>query len=399
MIGRSKASKKPGPIDGVAKPVWNAGAAPDEISTDVVRLHDRVGFSGSRLVLLSVNPPGLGYSEARAEQAMRELYRRLQELPAVEQVAIANASLLSLGWSTLSLTIDGEPRRVNDRVVSRMRVGPGFFSALGTPLVAGRDFDEREVRAPGSPPRRWRSVIVNESFARRYFPGRNPIGQHLGLGSRPDTPTDIEVIGVVRDFSRRSLREGEVEQVFFPYWDQNSRDGTFYLKIRDDWDATATTLRNVVNQVDPMLPLNLRSFDEQIDTSLRPERMMATLSSAFGIIALLLAIVGLYGVMSFVVTQRTPEIGVRMALGASRATALWLVVRDAAGMIAAGVILALPAAWVSRRLVGSQLFGVDAFDVPTIASASALLSLVGLGAAMFPAWRAASVSPTEALRL
>lgn len=148
-----------------------------------------------------------------------------------------------------------------------------------------------------------------------------------------------------------------------------------------------------------MLPLNLRLFDEQVDASLQSERMMATLSSAFGIVALLLAVVGLYGIMSFVVTQRTPEIGVRMALGASRATALWLIVRDAVVMIAAGTILALPAAWLSRRLVESQLFGVGAFDVPTIAMAAVLLALVGLAGAMVPAWRAASISPTEALRL
>lgn len=147
------------------------------------------------------------------------------------------------------------------------------------------------------------------------------------------------------------------------------------------------------------MPLTVQTFDKQIRRSLRTERMMAALSSGFGVLALLLAIVGLYGVMSFVVTQRTQEIGLRLALGASPSAAMWLVVRDVLTMIVAGTIVALPIAWMSRRLIAAQLFGVQPFDAPTIASASAILGMVAIAAAMIPAWRAASISPTEALRL
>lgn len=361
------------------------------------RLHERVGFAASRLVMLSVDPPSLGYSESAAEQAMRELFRRLQDEPGVERAAVANTGLLSGGWSTTSLTIQLDERIVT-RGVSRMRVGPGFFSTLGTPIVAGRDFDERDVRAPGSKPTAYRLAIVNESFARRYFKDTSPVGHRLGLGRRPDVVTDIEIIGVVRDFSRRTLRDGEIEQVFFNFWDQNSGDGTFYLRMRGSADSAFASLRETVAQVDPALPVSLRTFEEQIDRSLRTERMLATLSSGFGAIALLLSVVGLYGVMSFVVTQRTREIGVRLALGATRAAAVWLIMRDAAIMIGAGTMIALPSAWALRRLVEAELYGVRAFDGPTIALASCLLALVASGAAMLPAWRAASVSPTEALR-
>jgi len=342
----------------------------------------------------------MGYSESHAEQAMREVFRRLLDLPVVERAAVANAGLLTGGMATADVTIAIDGRRiVTDRDVSRMRVGPGFFSTLGTQLIAGREFDERDVRVQGSKPTRWRSVIVNESFARRYFKDRSPVGHRIGVGNRPDTATDIEIIGVVRDFSRRSLRDGELEQVFFNFWDRNSGDGTFYVKMRGSPDSALASLRAAVARVDPALPVSLTTFEEQIDRSLRTERMLATLSSGFGAIALLLSVVGLYGVMSFVVTQRTQEIGVRLALGGTRVAAVWLIVRDASIMIGVGTVIALPSAWALRRLVEAELFGVRAFDGPTIMLASCLLALVALGAAMLPAWRAASVSPMEALRL
>jgi ABC-type antimicrobial peptide transport system permease subunit len=145
--------------------------------------------------------------------------------------------------------------------------------------------------------------------------------------------------------------------------------------------------------------VTLTVFEDQVERSLRTERMLASLSTAFGTLALLLAVIGLYGVMAFVVTQRTQEIGLRMALGASRAAALWLIMRDAAVMIAAGTLIALPSAWALRRFVEAELFGVSSLHVPTIVVASAVLALVGFGAALLPAWRAATVNPTDALRL
>jgi predicted permease len=297
------------------------------------------------------------------------------------------------------MTIQSDERIVTDRAASYMRVGPGFFSTLGTQVIAGRDFDERDVRVPGSPPTRWRSVIVNESFARRYFKGRSPVGVRLGTGNRPDTATDIEIIGVVRDFSRRSLRDEELEQAFFPFWDNQSGDGAFYVKTRGNPEAAFDSIRATAGQVDRVLPVfNLTTFEDQIDRSLATERMLATLSSGFGSIALLLSVVGLYGVMSFVVTQRTQEIGVRMALGATRSAVVWLIVRDALVVIVVGIAIALPCAWALRSLVEAQIFGVRAVDGPTIAGASCVLAFVALGAAMLPAWRAASISPTDSLR-
>jgi predicted permease len=364
----------------------------------LTRLHGNVGFDSHNLVTVSVDPPGIGYSEADAERVMRDLIQRVQAIPVVQQSAIANTGLLNGGASSSSITIQSDRRFAGDRPAIRLRVGPGFFATLGTQVIAGRDFEERDVRPFGDKPRAYRSVIVNESFARRYFQDENPIGARLGLGARPDTRADIEIIGVVKDFSRRSLRDEQLEIIFLPYWDRDSSDGTLYLRLRDHAGTAAASIRAAVAAVDPALPVTLTTFDEQIDRSLRTERLLASLSSAFGVLALLLAVIGLYGVMSFVVIQRTQEIGVRMALGATRATALWLIFADASMMITAGMVLALPAVWAVRRLVESQLFGVSVLHLPTLAGAAAVLIGVGLAAALLPAWRAASVNPTDALR-
>jgi predicted permease len=369
----------------------------------LAHLRAQVGFDGSGLVMFSVSPSSIGYSEQDAEEAMREVLRGVREIPAVEHAAVANTFMLSGGWSTRNLTIvrnEGDERIVADRSVPYLRVGADFFSTLGTEVIAGRDFDARDERAPGAAPRAWRAAIVNESFARRYFDGRNPVGSRLGIGNQPDTIAGIEIIGVVRDFSRRSPRDGAIEHVFFPYWDSDSDGGAIYAKVRGKPESAFAEIRAAVAQVDRQLPVSsLTTYTDQIDRSTWTERALATLVTAFGLIALLLSVVGLYGVMSFVVAERRREIGLRVALGATRTAAVWLIVRDALIMIGAAATIAIPCAWGLRRLVESQVFGVRAADGPTIAVAGSLLALAALVAALVPAWRAVSRNPTAALRL
>ncbi len=257
------------------------------------------------MLTASIDPPAKGYSEPDADRVMREV--------------------LTGGAASSSITIQSDRRFTGSRAAARMRVGPGLFATLGTPIMAGRDFDERDVRPLGDKPRAYRSVVVSESFVQRYFENRNPIGARIGLGNGPDTKTATEIIGVVKDFSRRSLRDQQVETIFLQYFDNQSGDGTFYVRVRGDVARALSSIRSAIAQVDPELPVTLTTLDDQVQRSLRAERMSASLSSAFSTLALLLAVIGLYGVMSFVVTQRTQEIGVRMALGASRASALWLI--------------------------------------------------------------------------
>jgi predicted permease len=363
------------------------------------RLHGNIGFDHRNLITVAIDPPQSGYAEPDAERVMREVLQQLQAVPGVERVAVANSTMLNGGAASSAVTIQSDRRFVADRAAARMRVGPGFFATIGTQLVAGRDFQERDVRPLGETPRPFQSVIVSQSFVDRYLQDANPIGARIGLGSRPDTTTPIEIIGVVGDFSRRSLRDQQVETIFLHYFDQQSGDGTFFVKTRGSPEQAFAAIRRAIARVDPQLPSTLTVFDDQIERSLRNERMLASLSGAFGALALLLAVIGLYGVMSFVVTQRTQEIGVRMALGASRAAAVWLIMRDAGVMIAGGTLVAIPAAIALRQFVESQLFGVDALHLPTMAIAGVVLAGVSLGAAMLPAWRAATVDPMEALRL
>ena len=354
------------------------------------------GFATSGRVAFRINPRRAGASDEDSSRTIRRVLDELRSLPEVESVGLAGVDLLSGGSWNESMTIEADKRIVTDRAVHLEPISPGLFTTLGTRVIAGRDFDERDALPPtGS---RWRTVIVNERFARRYFGDRSPLGRRVGLGDRADVRTNIEIVGVVRDFSYRDLRE-QSEQAFVPFFEGDWTAGTFYLRVRGTPQAAFASIRSAVRRVDPTLPLlSPRTLDEQVDRSLTTERMMATLSGGFAAVALLLSVVGLYGVMAFVVTSRTPEIGIRMALGATRRAAVWLVIADAVAMIAAGTAIVLPLVWGLSRLVEAQLFGVHAIDAPTIAVASLVLGGVALAAAMVPAWRAASVSPTEALR-
>ena len=365
----------------------------------VARLQAEAPGAASRLVMFRADPPSIGYSSSRAREFMRELARRLEGVTGVEQAAMANTSLLAGGSFSRTLTIQSDERIVTDRPVYGLRVTPGFFSTLGTRVIAGRDFEERDTRAAEDTTVGYRSIIVNESFAKRYLGGRNPVGLRVGFGNRPETTTNVEVIGVIEDLSYISLRLAEREHIFLPFWDQGAEDGTVYLKVRGDPESAFASVRAAVAELDPALPLDsLRTFGDQMDRSLTNERMLATLTSGFGALALLLSVVGLYGVMSLVATRRTQEIGLRLALGAPRSAAVWIVVREALVMVGAGIACAMPVAWALRRMVQAQLFGVGVFDAPTIAFASSGLGVVALGAALVPAWRAALVPPMVAIR-
>jgi predicted permease len=362
--------------------------------------HKDHGFDRGGVVMFRLDPPGIGYSTADGARVMRELRQSLQRTPGVEHAALANTTLLTGGGFSRVLTIDGDQRTVTDGSVPGLRVSPDFFATLGTRIVAGRDFtdaDTQDFIKTG-----YRSVIVNESFARKYFGGRNAIGRRVGVGNRPDTKTTIEIVGVVADFSFRSVRDdAKPEHVFFPFVSEGplAADGMVFLRVRGRPEASFAAIRTAVAAIDPRLPLlGLTTLEAQIDRSLRSERMMAALSTSFGALALLLSAVGLYGVMSLAATQRTQEIGVRLALGATRGSAVWLIVRAGLVMIAIGTAIGLPAAWALRRLVEAQLYGVGAFDAPTIVFATAVLAMAGFAAAALPAWRAASINPTEALR-
>jgi predicted permease len=371
----------------------------------LTRLHARDrGFDSSSLVMFRSDPARIGYSEAEAPRVMRDLLHKLQALPSVERVAVANNTLLAGVGASRALTIESDRRIVVERSVPMMRVGPGFFSTLRARVIAGREFDERDTL--GLEETGIRSVIVNESFARRYFDRRSPMGHRLGVGTQPDTPTNIEIVGVVDDFSRRSLREDAApEHIFFPFAQTGelAGDGTVYVRVRGAPESAFASIRGAVADIDPRLQLiNLTTTEDQISRALRPERMLATLSTGFGLVALALSVVGLFGVMSFVVGQQTPEIGMRLAMGATRASVLWLVIGDALMTIGAGIaggtVIGIAAGVLTAPWLATVLYGVAPLDMATFAATILVLTAVALVACVVPAGRAALLSPMVAMR-
>jgi hypothetical protein len=294
------------------------------------------------------------------------------------------------------VTVVGSDRRIVTDNLSMNAVSPGYFETLGVAVTRGRDFDARDARDDSE----WamRSAIVNEEFARRYLDGVDPIGAHVGIGDGPGTVAAMEIVGVVSTFHQRGLRDPE-PVVFFPLWERSVEAGTFYVRTRGETSIASASIRAAAERIDPGLTvLALHSVDDQLDRLLTTERMLTTLSSGFAAVATLLATIGLYSVLAFSAASRTKEMGIRLALGATRRAAGGLIVREAATLTSAGLLIAVPLAWALGRFVESQLFGVHPFDAATIAAAATILALVSLGACAVPARRAGAVDPLNALK-
>jgi predicted permease len=262
---------------------------------------------------------------------------------------------------------------------------------MGIPVLAGREFDERDgVGAP-------KVALMNETAARYFFKAESPIGRRFGLGGQS---REFEIVGLVKDGKAYSLRDAPERFFYLPVLqDENPSDATFYVRARGATDALARRLREVVREVDASLPVyGMSTMERTVDESLFFERMIAALSTAFGLLATVLAALGLYAVMSYAVLRRTREIGIRMALGAERGRVLWLVLREVAILAAVGVALGLPSALGLARLVSSQLYGLSPADPPTLALATLVLAAVAFLAGYLPASRATRVDPLTALR-
>jgi len=354
------------------------------------------GFDSSRLITFTIAPLRNGYSPAEASRLIRRVDAEVRALPAVRASGLARNALLTGGSWNNAVTIQADRRSVTGEIHLNS-ITPGFFSALGIRILTGRNFDEHDSLPAGETGSR--SAIVNEAFVHRYLAGVDPIGIRIGEGSGPEVRPSIVIVGVCADFSYRGIRE-ESEQAFFPMFQDDDTGATFYVRARGTPEQTFPSIRAVLRRADPGLPmLSAGTFEEQISRSLNTERMLAALSGSFGTLALLLSLIGLYGVMSFVVTRRTREIGIRLALGATAGSVIRLVLRDAITMIAAGMAIALPCMAALGKLVRSQLFGVTATDPGAVAAAALVLAVGALAAAFIPAWRASNVSPTDALRL
>jgi predicted permease len=310
---------------------------------------------------------------------------------------MAEVALMTNSVNSSSIRVEGyESKEGEDMNPNFNRVGPGFFSTMGMTLVRGRDVSDGDTaQAP-------RVAVVNEAFAKYFYGDKDPLGRRFGVGPKEEG-YKITIVGVVRDGKAASLREKPARYAFTPYTqDADSNvvgDMTYYVRSSLDPAAMGNRLRRLVQQADASLPVTrMQTMQVQIRESLFVDRMVASLSAAFGFLATLLAAVGLYGVMSYTVSLRTREIGIRVALGAERRTVLLMVLREVAVMALLGIAIGLPSGYGLGRLVESQLFGLTGRDPLTFALATATLLLSALLAGYVPAARATRVDPLVALR-
>ncbi len=350
------------------------------------------GFNQQHLLVFEVQPGLNGYKGDSLATYYQELQRRIGALHGVRAAALSQRGPIADGWSQGRVTIPGYTPAGRGVPFYRHYISPGFFETLEIPLILGRAIGTQD--ATSAP----RTVVVNQKFVRDYFHGENPVGHEFNAGS-----LKAEIVGVVGDAKYGSLRSEAPPTAYFSYL-QYSRDypASMTFEVRTEGepdDTTAASIRAEAAALDKNVPLiKMRSETQVIDQSLFLEKTFALLSGSFGFLALVLACVGLYGTMSYLVARRTNEIGIRMALGARRETILKMVLRETLWIVFAGIAAGLPLAWVGAQLLERQLFALSPHDPGTVILAMTAISAVTLVAGLLPARRASRVDPIVALR-
>jgi predicted permease len=357
-------------------------------------LHTDPGFRADRLVTFTIDPSLSGYSLDRRLALFREMREKLAALSGVKSTA--SAELVPLGgWNWGDGVKAPDSRNASGKYADCQEnsVSPGYFHTLGIPLVAGREFNAGDGAVAA------KVAIVNQTFARFLYEGADPVGRTIQIGS---TNADALIVGVVKDSRYSDLREQPVRILYVPF-EQGTGDFTrqsaFFVRTDGDERNTIAAVRSVVKRLDANLPLDrLISMKLLIDESIYTDRLMATLAIAFGLLAALLAAVGLYGIVSYSVSRRTREFGIRLALGAAPESLLLFVMREVGWLIGAGVAVGLPASYMLARLAESQFYGIGAHDPWALAGAALAIVIVGLFAGLAPALRAMRIQPVLALR-
>jgi len=389
------------------------------------------GFDARNILLFAINPNLAGYTDQQTHQLYSDLQQRFAALPGVISASYSADALLAGGWSAGDVHVDGAPPKQNANT-GELPVGLNFFSTMRIPILAGRSFTSADFAAAAAtyaaqkasdaaaaktnPPSSSAStsptpldeayshsapvpLIVNESFARKFLANKNPIGFHLGDAEHDDVPNrgpGYTIIGVVGDTKYAYLRRATAPIIFSPLV---SNSAHFELRTAANPTALVKNVREIVSQAGDNLPLtDLRTQTEQIDQILFRERLMSRLSSFFGVLALVLACIGLYGLLSYEVARRTHELGIRMALGAQQRDLLRLVVGQGILLVVIGAAIGIAAAMAVTRFMSAMLYGIHADDPSTFAAVAVLLTLVALAACYVPARRATRVGPMVALR-
>jgi predicted permease len=380
------------------------------------------GFRTTRLLMVSVDPGSSGYKGQRLRDFYDRLQQQVQKVPGVQVASLA--AITPLGGSRWNgdVTIEGYQWKPNEKPYLDMNsVGPRYFETVGIPILLGRDFTDRDNPAvtpdtreeqpeskaakesepakdakPKGPPL---VAIINQTMARRFWPKESAVGKRFTLSDKFKMDDAYEVVGVVEDARYFGLREATESMIYIPVWRQGADGRTLCVRTARDPKQTIEAIRRKVQEQDAGVPMiEARSMQEQMDDDLLQERLVAILSGFFGILALLLASIGLYGVIAYAVTRRTREIGIRMALGAQRAQVVGIVLLDAMVMVSAGAVVGVSAALALTRLASAFLYGMTPRDPATFILATSVLFAVTVFASYIPARRASNVDPMVALR-
>jgi len=364
------------------------------------------GFSRQNVLMFSVDATKNQYKGADVARIYQQLLERFEAVPGVRSASLASWGPITGGggWDN-EVWVEGyAPRPNEDMNVYLNAVGPRYFDTIGTPVLVGREFRPRDSGSPG------KVAIINQAMARYFFGNANPIGRRFGWGKPQDAgkacdegegacPASFEIVGVVKDSKYETLRETVPRTAYVNCFQRPLGEMTFLVRSEMGPAALVPPMRREITGADKGLRIgSFSTLEEHVDQSLGHERLMATLATLFGALAVLVASVGLYGIMAYAVLRRTSEIGIRMALGAQQTDVLWMVLRETGTMVAIGLGIGIPAALASGRMISSQLFGLTAHDPGTIAVASVVLLGVALLAGYIPARRATQVDPMVALR-
>jgi predicted permease len=347
------------------------------------------GFGTEHLLQATLDTRAAGYGRGQVGTLYRELLSRIGALPGVAAVTGVRNGFLTGGTTTGGMSLRGYG--IDEVVFERADVGPKFFQTMAIPVISGRDFTEADTNSST------RKVVMSESFARRYLAGRQPIGERIGSGG------ELEVVAVVKDLRFSGLRHSPAPMLYFAAL-QTEPDRLSALEVRTVTDPTAlaNAIRREIESINRRLLIDVKTMERQRQDSLAQERMLAFVAGGFGVMALMLVCIGLYGVISRAAVQRTSEFGLRIALGSSRTGILLLIIRDTVRPVLAGLLLGIVSSWALARIwqanVSALLYGLSVTDIPTILVATGMILAVAGSAALVPAARAAQSDPLTALR-
>jgi putative ABC transport system permease protein len=354
-----------------------------------------LGVRPDHVLQFSISPELIGYTPQQSVVLVERIRKNLESLPGVRAASASEIPMLASSNSSSNITVQGYKEQENENMdVDQNFVGPDFLSAMGAALLSGREIHESDTAtAPNV-------AVVNEKFVQRFFAGREPIGQHFGFGGGDDVHLDVEIVGVVKDSKNVDLRQAVEPYVLVPYsHSSHFGNATFYVRTNQDPVSLASAVRKTVRDNDEKLSVfDLRTLTAQVDAIVFTDRLVTYFSLALALLAALLAAIGLYGVMAYVVARRTREIGIRMALGATRRNVAGMVLQEIGAIATVGLLIGLIAAYAVGRVMESLLFGVKASDPFVFVAATGLLIIVAALAGWLPARSAASVDPMVALR-